>query len=629
MKKTLHFQNCLGVFQGGGVKAIAYAGAYEEALNRSVFFSELVGASAGSIIAVLIAAGATPKQLTELLVELEFKEFLKKPIEINNLDVPPMAHLWTPQKWKTIGMLKTFSKYLGLYDGSYIRDWVNSTLKKILHIDHVPTFNDLYIPTTVIATDLRKRCAKSWGFHNQADDEVGLAVQMSCSIPFFFQPYDKRYVDGGMLSNLPAFLLKPATIFDKILAFGFEDDGESEEFKSSHEYFLSLANTVVDGAVNIQLGLQQNVHTLKIHTLGVKSTDFEKLSKKLVEDLVNQGRIAARTFFDNEPSLKIEMQKREDIGKDIFESFNLLLKATQNTPTEILLSDNNPTWMYSLFPLLLSWQRNKVEVNVLLQKRGESQTHREYKLRLLTSLGFGVQEIDSIPFRGFIINGYLKTGHAIILSDQNKNEVHSTHLDSRLHFEVIKLLREKFDSMYQGKLHPPNNIVVKKEPNLLSELRNVWQYSGPNVTLDVEEIDFSKLTFLTRYVKGYKYRQIGELFNLYTQNKFSIFEPVALDFGSGKLSYVTPPIIEVHDGKFFVIEGNARFLYAYKNGYSQMKAIIIRGISQDLPSTGRFNINQILISDSELRGNKRYANFNKELFRKIEETIHDPQTSLR
>ena len=66
MAYTKYFDNCKAVFQGGGCKAIAYIGAYEEAYARGVFFSELAGTSAGAIIAAFIAAGATPKKLIEI-----------------------------------------------------------------------------------------------------------------------------------------------------------------------------------------------------------------------------------------------------------------------------------------------------------------------------------------------------------------------------------------------------------------------------------------------------------------------------------------------------------------------------------------------------------------------------------
>jgi predicted acylesterase/phospholipase RssA len=79
MDKTFHFKSCLGVFQGGGCRAAAFAGAYEEAARRGVSFSEVAGTSAGSIVAALIGARATPAFIRDKLSKLDFNTFLKEP----------------------------------------------------------------------------------------------------------------------------------------------------------------------------------------------------------------------------------------------------------------------------------------------------------------------------------------------------------------------------------------------------------------------------------------------------------------------------------------------------------------------------------------------------------------------
>jgi predicted acylesterase/phospholipase RssA len=76
---TRFYSDCIGVFQGGGCCAAAFAGAYEEAYQRGVRFNQLAGTSAGSIAAALIAAGANPKYVLEKLGGLDFNIFLKPP----------------------------------------------------------------------------------------------------------------------------------------------------------------------------------------------------------------------------------------------------------------------------------------------------------------------------------------------------------------------------------------------------------------------------------------------------------------------------------------------------------------------------------------------------------------------
>src|SRR5688500_11251178 len=57
--------NVLGVFQGGGAKGVAYAGALRAVEERGLWFSQVAGSSAGAITAVLVAAGVHPDELDE------------------------------------------------------------------------------------------------------------------------------------------------------------------------------------------------------------------------------------------------------------------------------------------------------------------------------------------------------------------------------------------------------------------------------------------------------------------------------------------------------------------------------------------------------------------------------------
>ncbi|MBL8315062.1 MAG: patatin-like phospholipase family protein [Rubrivivax sp.] len=64
---TSYFAHCWGVFEGGGVRAAAHAGAFAAAKSAGVTFGRVAGTSGGSIVAALVAAGATPQVLTEEL----------------------------------------------------------------------------------------------------------------------------------------------------------------------------------------------------------------------------------------------------------------------------------------------------------------------------------------------------------------------------------------------------------------------------------------------------------------------------------------------------------------------------------------------------------------------------------
>jgi len=208
-KRTAFFQTCLGVFQGGGCRAAAFAGAYAEAVSRGGHFAEVAGTSAGAIAASLIGAGATPEQLEYLISGLNFKALLVKP---EGPAFPPRHALWlkallgclspTP-----LGTYIPFFSFLGLHSSREIDSWVNDKLCDLLGgRRRRVVFADLVLPTWIVATDLKTREAKVWSNHLTPNEDVASAVRASCSIPFFFQPTQSRYVDGGALSNLPSFV---------------------------------------------------------------------------------------------------------------------------------------------------------------------------------------------------------------------------------------------------------------------------------------------------------------------------------------------------------------------------------------------------------------------------------------
>lgn len=73
-----HFRNL--VFEGGGVKGIAYVGAMES-LGRRRILSDIEragGTSAGAINAALFALGYSNPQVRDLLANLDFTDFLDK-----------------------------------------------------------------------------------------------------------------------------------------------------------------------------------------------------------------------------------------------------------------------------------------------------------------------------------------------------------------------------------------------------------------------------------------------------------------------------------------------------------------------------------------------------------------------
>lgn len=191
-----------GVFSGGGMKAIAYAGAIKALEEKNLVFKRLAGTSAGSIVAALLAVNYTADEIIDLLTKLNPESFLKERSWCKNL---PMI------RWMTLYYR------MGLYSGDSFEQWIDGLLRK----KGVYTFGDLPFQRlriivsdissgtmVVIPDDLPKYGVDPGTFR------VSHAIRMSCSLPFFFEPVPltdsqgKKFlmIDGGVLSNFPLWL---------------------------------------------------------------------------------------------------------------------------------------------------------------------------------------------------------------------------------------------------------------------------------------------------------------------------------------------------------------------------------------------------------------------------------------
>lgn len=190
------------VFSGGGIRGFALIGAYEAIEAKGLRWRRLAGTSAGSLVAALIAAGYTSKEMIDLLDELELRHFLD---ERKCLFPFPMWK-WLRIYWR-----------MGLYKGEVFEQWV----KEVLAARGVKTFGDLPKESlSIVASDVTNGRMlilpddlPQYGV-NPAAFSVAKAVRMSTSIPYFFEPVKLQtkeggciVVDGGVLSNFPLFYL--------------------------------------------------------------------------------------------------------------------------------------------------------------------------------------------------------------------------------------------------------------------------------------------------------------------------------------------------------------------------------------------------------------------------------------
>ena len=636
MTKTKYFQNCLGVFQGGGCRASAYVGAYRAAIERGVNFSEVVGTSAGSIIAVLIAAGATVEQIEKSIDELDFQKLISEPQPINGIKFNSI--LAKALKIAPVGFLKKYApvySYLGINNSIKIREWIDSKLKYILQTNQPVKFKDLLIDAHVIVSDLKTKRVEIFNKENSANKEVAEAVQYSCNIPIFFQPIELRYVDGGMLSNLGTFVFskREEKYYNKILAFSLESDYDSSENKieSYLDYGKSLVNTILDGNLDLQLNLQDNIHLISIKTGNIKATDFDKMTPDIVGFLKSNGKDAVNDFLTNEITNIKKNRIDQNILIDSFQTLNKITQLSEIKYKEIIISSDYNDFVYDVFPTLIRWINDKTNITYVYSEMKlteyDKPEHFEFRNRFLEKSGVVVKKIDKLPFSGFLFDAHIaEICKAIIFS--NNSHFNSKYYEGESDFTVINLLHESV-KMFKSRQRNSKLIVEKIEEEVLFEkLRKVKQYDNPKIKISLKPIKIENLTFITKFVRAYKYRQISYLCELYKNFDVSLFDSSKLVLTNEHYTLITPPVVEHIGDKVFVIEGNTRLLYAYKNGIEEINCIVIDDIEEGLPSTGRFSIKEVILTDKEVIGEDRYYKFDYSNFRKIEYSVRNPLNCL-
>ncbi len=294
-----------GVFEGGGVKGIGFAGALAVAEERGVAWQNLAGTSAGAIIAALTAAGYTAGELHDILGKLDYRSFK----DASAVDRIPLA-----------GPVISLVAEKGIYEGDYFHDW----LRDLLAARGVRTFGDLLVPgetgdryrfkLNVVASDVSlgrllvlPGDIRDYGGRPE-DLGVADAVRMSMSLPFFYEPATLKnrhtgrtsyIVDGGLLSNYPVWLFDTdgpppwPTIGFKLVE---PDAGEPENIRGPVSLLAALFTAMMEAHDARYISDHDFVRTIAIPTLGVRTTEFN-ITRERSEALYRSGRRAAEEFF--------------------------------------------------------------------------------------------------------------------------------------------------------------------------------------------------------------------------------------------------------------------------------------------------------------------------------------------
>lgn len=303
------------VFEGGGIRGIAYTGALAvlEQNGKLNGIQQVAGTSVGAIIALLYSVGYSADEMTKIMTELNIQSF-------------------NDGQWFFIGGQKRFRKNYGWYRGVAIEQWLDKMIAaktgntdltfKELH--ELVLKNGHYKDLFVAATNLSKQCKVVFSFYNYPDMKLSTAVRASISIPLYYgavflnpagkqvsrrskQPFDV-FVDGGIVANYPIGVFdtngvaNPATLGLKLERPDQIKNGADSiaayPVKGLNSYIGALYNLTIETLNRNQSPLEENGRTIYISTDNIKPR-VRRISKEDKFLLYRNGWDAATRFLQN------------------------------------------------------------------------------------------------------------------------------------------------------------------------------------------------------------------------------------------------------------------------------------------------------------------------------------------
>lgn len=177
-------------FSGGALKTLCIIGAIEylEYSKALVNVKNVIGTSAGSILAFLFTIGYTSSEMTKLAKEILANDYFVS--------------------FDALQMCDLFDNY-GIDSGTRLEEFLRLALKRKMNRDDI-TFMELAKVTgknlIVCVANLTKEKTEYWNVDNKANTSVIKAIRVSCTLPIMYTPMmvnGDMYVDGSLYDNFP------------------------------------------------------------------------------------------------------------------------------------------------------------------------------------------------------------------------------------------------------------------------------------------------------------------------------------------------------------------------------------------------------------------------------------------
>lgn len=281
MTKNEHF----AIFGGGGIRGLAYCGAYKALEEYDIRLTGCAGSSIGAVFATLLAIGYSYSEIYKILSDVSYEMF----IDIN-MDI---------------------KKELAISKGKIFLEWIREKIEKKFYGTNYQKgemppvkFSDLKSTLIIYSVDLTNSKFHEFSKTKTPDFEIAQAVRASVSMPGLFTPLEldgNLIVDGDLLKSTPLWRVSDTikNSKERILEFRLEDNETPKKINNSIEYLNRVYNAICGFATDYIIDLyneKDKFDYIKINTENVSVVDF-LIPKEKKQELFEIGYTKTKEYF--------------------------------------------------------------------------------------------------------------------------------------------------------------------------------------------------------------------------------------------------------------------------------------------------------------------------------------------
>ena len=300
------------VFEGAGMRGIAYCGVLEELENRQLLkgVEKFGGTSAGALMALTVALGYSSSEIRELIGSTNFKRL-------------------NDGRYFLFGGIHRMQRNFGWYRGERLDSWIGAIIKKKTGNENI-SFEEWiqkgYKGLYVTGTCLNRQRLIVFSHETYPKMKVRDAVRISMSIPLYFgavcinqqgQVIRKTrrldtldiMVDGGFTGNFPIRLFDSTTAPNmQTLGFRIDTDEQIASDRTEgklvpkpvtnfNEYITAFYTMILENLNRQTLTAVDWERTVSISD-GLVSPRIRKLSRKEIDILIANGKQALISYLN-------------------------------------------------------------------------------------------------------------------------------------------------------------------------------------------------------------------------------------------------------------------------------------------------------------------------------------------